>query len=473
MFTSHFAGLSHRAILIIAVAFACMTTGCAAAPPRDYCFSPAGNDDGGDGSAARPYQSIAKANTLSLHPGDRVLFEAGKTFAGNFRMENDGGTARQAIVIGSYGDGRARIDAADGIGITVHNAGGVTVRDLVIFGAGRGFNAGAGVAFFNDLNGSVKLENIRVEDVDVSGFQYEGILVRGMANDGSRSGYRHVQIVGCKSHHNLHTGIYVTGWWKPGASDYANEDVFIGQCEASENTGDPDVPWENRSGSGIFVEAARGALIEHCLARGNGRLCNGQRGGPVGIWASIASDVVIQCNLSSDNHTTGHFDGGGFCLDGGVVHSVMQYNKSESNDGSGFGVFAFDGAPLTAHNVIRGNISINDGRRNGYAGVHLWNGGTGVSDIEIDHNQITLSAADSGSPRAVWIQEGISDVKVHDNVLTTTGQVERAIEIAADVRNVSFQHNEYHCEHVTGAVVWGGKTYLASPDWEQAASGGK
>src|SRR5580658_4669450 len=97
-------------IFVIAIALACMTAGCAAAPPRDYCFSPAGSDDAGDGSAARPYQSIARANTLSLHPGDRVLFEAGKTFAGNFRLERDSGTARQPIVIGSYGAGRATID---------------------------------------------------------------------------------------------------------------------------------------------------------------------------------------------------------------------------------------------------------------------------------------------------------------------------------------------------------------------------
>jgi hypothetical protein len=288
-----------------------------------------------------------------------------------------------------------------------------------------------------------------------------------MAADGSRSGFRHVQIVRSKSHHNLHTGIFVTGWWKPGAQDYANEDVYIDQCEASENTGDPESPWENRSGSGIFVEATKGATIEHCLASGNGRLCKGTGGGPVGIWTSIASDVVIQCNTSKDNHTTGRFDGGGFCLDGGVVHSVLQYNKSESNDGSGFGVFDFEGAPATAHNVIRYNSSTNDGRRNGYAGIHLWNGGNGVNDIEIDHNSITLGPAAVGTPRAIWIQAGVSDVKVHDNVLTTTGRGFHAIEVASDQDGVRFRNNEYHCQTADGAVLWGKKSYAANSSWEQ------
>ncbi len=156
-----FMSLSFLITLIVAV----LTTGCAAAG-RDYCFSPAGNDDAGDGSLARPYQSIAKANALSLHPGDRVLFEAGQTFAGNFRLERDSGTLEQPIVIGSYGAGRATIDAGGEIGVSVHNAAGITVRDLVIFGAGRGRNWGAGVAFFNDLPGAAKLENIRLEDLD-------------------------------------------------------------------------------------------------------------------------------------------------------------------------------------------------------------------------------------------------------------------------------------------------------------------
>jgi hypothetical protein len=466
--------LSRRStILALALMVSCLTTGCSAAPPRDYCFSPAGSDDSGDGSVARPFQSIAKANTLTLHPGDRVLFEADQTFAGNFRLDNDSGTARQPIVIGSYGAGRARIDAQGDIGVAVHNAGGVTVRDLVIFGLGRGRDQGAGVAFLNDLPGAAKMENVRVADVDVSGFQFEGILIRGMANDGSRSGYRHVRIIRCKSHHNLHTGIYVTGWWKPGATDYANQDVYVGECEASENSGDPESPWENRSGSGIFVEATKGATIEHCLASGNGRLCKGDGGGPVGIWASIASDVVIQCNKSIGNHTTGRFDGGGFCLDGGVVHSVLQYNQSEGNDGSGFGVFDFEGAPVTAHNVIRFNSSVNDGRRNGYAGIHLWNGGAGVSDTEVDHNSISLSPADNGSPRGVWIQGGVNDVKLHDNVLTIAGRNSRVIEVAGDQPGVCFRHNEYHCENANGGVVSGGKTYLASPAWEQTGAGGK
>lgn len=452
--------------LMALIALVCV--GCAAAPPpgRDYCFSPSGSDEAGDGSALHPWQSIFKANTLALHPGDRVLFEGGQTFLGNLRLEQSAaGLPQKPVVVSSYGAGRATIDAGDDIGVCVHNAGNIRVSNLVVYGSGRGRNWGAGVAFFNTLVGSRKLENVSIEDVDVSGFQFEGILVRGMSDDGSRGGYRHVRIVRCKSHQNLHTGIYVTGWWKPGADDYANEDVYIAQCDASENTGDPAAPWENRSGSGIFVEATDGAVIEHCLASGNGTLCRGNTGGPVGIWTSIAQNVTIQRNKSVGNRSGGRFDGGGFCLDGGVVNSVVQYNVSQDNDGSGYGVFAFEGSPLTAHNIIRGNKSVDDGRRNGYAGIHLWSAGAGVKDIEIALNDVHMSGADLISPRAIWIQAGASDVRVHDNRIVATAGA-KAVEVSAGQTGVRFHGDTYQTEGSGDVVDWEGKRFTAGAAWE-------
>ena len=107
------------------------------APPRDYYFSPRGSDADGQGTPERPYGSIAKANELGLHAGDRILFEAGQTFDGNLTLDHhDAGTAERPVTIGSYGPGRATIRAGAGTAILVHNAGGVHVRDLVLVGDG-------------------------------------------------------------------------------------------------------------------------------------------------------------------------------------------------------------------------------------------------------------------------------------------------------------------------------------------------
>jgi hypothetical protein len=440
---------------------------CAAAPPRDYYFSPSGGDLDGDGTASHPYQSIEKANGLSLNPGDRVLFQGGQSFAGNLELvSQSAGTAQLPVVIGSYGNGRATIDAEAGTGISVHNAGGVTVRDLIVRGDGRGRNSGEGVAFFNDLPFATKLDDVRVENVDASGFGFDGMLVRGMSSDGSRGGYRRVRIIGCKSHDNLRSGIMVTGWWQNGARDYANRDVYIGYCQASENSGDPDSPDENRSGSGIFVEASDGVVIEHCLANGNGRQCAGLRGGPVGIWCSVAKNAVMQFNRSSDNHTCGRYDGGGFCFDGGVVDSVLQFNLSTNNDGSGYGVYAFEGSPATCHDVIRCNVSTNDGRRNGYAGIHLWNGGGGIRDVEIDHNSITVSAAQPLEPRCIWFQTSAPDVRVHDNLFATIGQGVRCVDVASAESSMQFHGNQYRSTNGVSDVRWNNSTFAADSAWE-------
>jgi len=80
-------------------------------------------------------------------------------------------------------------------------------------------------------------------------------------------------------------------------------------------------------------------------------------------------------------------------------------------------LYAFDGRSADGHNVIR-QYRLNDGRPQRLC-VSTLERGKGVSDIEIDHNQITLSAADSGTPRAVGSRMA-QRREVHDNVLTTT-----------------------------------------------------
>ena len=66
----------------------------------------AGNgSDGNDGrSAASPYQSLAKVNSLSLRAGDAVLFRRGDTFQGTLQISQSG-SGGSPIVLDAYGDG--------------------------------------------------------------------------------------------------------------------------------------------------------------------------------------------------------------------------------------------------------------------------------------------------------------------------------------------------------------------------------
>jgi len=41
----------------------------------------------------------------------------------------------------------------------------------------------------------------------------------------------------------------------------------------------------------------------------------------------------------------------------------MQYNYSHDNDGAGYGIYEYVGAPPWSNNIVRFNISQNDGAR--------------------------------------------------------------------------------------------------------------
>lgn len=100
-----------------------------------YYVSPSGDDSHSGTSAQTAWRTIDKVNAVDLNPGDKVLFQAGRDYHGNLLLTAEGaGTPKQPVVIGSYGSGRARIKPGNGSGVTVPNAGGVVVENLIVTG---------------------------------------------------------------------------------------------------------------------------------------------------------------------------------------------------------------------------------------------------------------------------------------------------------------------------------------------------
>ncbi|SFF26733.1 PA14 domain-containing protein [Spirosoma endophyticum] len=69
-----------------------------------YYVANAGNDSNDGRSTSAPFQSIAKINSLSLQPGDQVLFRRSDTFRGNLQLRQSG-SPNNPIVIDAYGSG--------------------------------------------------------------------------------------------------------------------------------------------------------------------------------------------------------------------------------------------------------------------------------------------------------------------------------------------------------------------------------
>jgi hypothetical protein len=75
----------------------------------------------------------------------------------------------------------------------------------------------------------------------------------------------------------------------------------------------------------------------------------------------------------------------------------MQYNYSHDNTGAGYLLAQFANARAFSNNIVRYNISQNDSRKGNYAGIHFWNGGSGISNTSVYNNTIYMSRPLTGT----------------------------------------------------------------------------
>ncbi len=322
---------------------------------RAWYVDTAGND-AGSGTKYHPFKTINKVNSLSIIAGDTVYFSGGQTFFGRLELPAGlSGTRHRPIVITAYGWDNAMIDSKDSSSIRIYKSRHIKLKGLSLVGAGRkAGNVKDGLALIN-------CKDIDVQDLDISGFQKSGLLIYSSQNVDAKNVF---------VHDNGSAGITVEAPYQTRES----YNIKILYCRAENNPGDP-TNLTNHSGNGIVVGDCRKVLIDHCTATNNGWDMPRIGNGPVGIWAYEADSVIIQHCLSYKNKTSkGGADGGGFDLDGGVTNSVVQYNLSYDNWGSGYCIFQYWGASPWHHNIFRYNISENDGTvSDSQAGLYIWN----------------------------------------------------------------------------------------------------
>lgn len=443
-----------------------------------YYVSPSGNDNHSGTSAQTAWQTIDKVNAIDLNPGDKVLFEVGHDYPGNLLLTaEDAGTPERPVVIASYGSGRATIKAGDGSGVTVRNAGGVVVENLIVNSTDYKTNVGSGIKIVNELPNNQKLEYIRVQSIEVAGFGKRknpagdvfqppngcGIFVGGNASDKSKSGYKDVRITNCVTYQNEYFGILINGYWQDDPNTYANSDVYISHCKSYDNPGDPNY-FVNHSGSGILMVDVDGGMIEYCEAYNNGYDCFNPAGGPVGIWAAVVNKVIIQNCESHHNRTSGRGDGDGFDFDGGTTNSIMQYNYSHDNDGAGYLICSHRNAPHTYNNnILRYNISVNDCQKIRAGGICFWSGSPEedpIHNTQIYGNTIYSSR---GPAIAFWQKEGIYNTKIYNNLFITANN-QKFVQGNPDKSTATFAGNAYWA--VDGKYDFAG--YKSLEDWRAA-----
>jgi Right handed beta helix region len=323
---------------------------------NSYYLSASGND-ANDGSKTKPWKTIAPLNTRKLEAGDTVYFEGGQVFAGSILLDSgDKGLKEKPVVLTSFGSGKAHINAGNNAALTLFETEYVRITNLAFTGSGRKTgNTKDGVV----INGC---KNIYIDSLDINGFQKSGLNIYISADIEANRVY---------AYENGFAGISVSGIY---GNKKSCRNIVLRNCTAENNPGDP-TNLTNHSGNGIVAGFCTGVTIEHCAATNNGWDMPRQGNGPVGIWAWEADSAVIQHCISYRNKTSpGAKDGGGFDLDGGVTNSIIQYCLSYENQGSGFGIFQYAGASTWNNNIVRFNISENDGSVTvGCGGILVWN----------------------------------------------------------------------------------------------------
>ena len=361
-----FLSLARKGLLLLA----CVASTRAMA--TTYYVSPQGSDANNGQSPQKAWATLAKANATTFQPGDRLLFEGGKSFAGTLTLDQkDSGTLLKPLLISSYGRGRATVRSGKESALLATNCAGVILKNLNFVGVGDD-DGNDGVVFAVDLASGAKLPLLLIDSVDVSGFTGNGLL---LASEAAYAGYVGVAITHVRAFGNGAAGIASYDAAEPTSTKYGFQDVYVGYCEANKNTG----------AGGIVLGGVQNGLVEYCRASGN---CEGYSGG-VGIWGYSMKNVVIQYCIADHTETT-YGDGEGFDLDGGSENCRIQYCYSYDNFGPGYMHCDYPGSRPNRHNIIQYCLSQNDARFDTYnaSGFVFVTDGEGHEDCHIVNNVV-------------------------------------------------------------------------------------
>jgi hypothetical protein len=348
--------LSASFLLIIIFTCCCKTDSSKKSYPGNvYYINGLTGNDTCSGTIKKPVKTIGEVNKRITEKAGSIFFAGGQIFDGTLDMKEIHGDDSFPIIIGSYGDGRAVINGGNKEAIRIENCSNIRLQLLNLKGRGRKEG--------NTTNGLqlISSTNCIIEDIHSEGFQKSGVDLYNC---------KHIKVLKVQVVNNGFSGINLMG-----SDRNSSRNIFIGDCRAENNAGDPTM-LDNHSGNGILAGVSDSVTIDHCTATNNGWDMPRQGNGPVGIWAWECDHVIIQYCISYRNKTSkGGKDGGGFDLDGGVKNSLIQYCLSYENQGAGYGLFQYAGASDWSNNVIRYCVSINDANTTeGSGSFFIWNG---------------------------------------------------------------------------------------------------
>jgi len=432
-----------------------------------YFVTPGSGSNGPSGATIK--HTLADVNALDLNRGDKVYLDGTASFSGtlSFNAADAGlatGLAADVVTVTSYG-GRATINAGNGDAIYVENAAGFDISNLKLVGtsddSGVNYdstakkNHPAGINFVTNDNPAARRGYVHISDIEATGFWQAGIYFQTSVKtdwsgyNSAGNGYDFVTIDNVWIHDSGNTGIEFIGG---AVNDSTN--VTVSNAVTEYNAGHAGLTHNN--GSGIILSSVDGGVVRNSVASYNGILGYGG----VGIWAWKAANITIEHSEAHHNQTSTNKDGGGFDLDGGVTNSILQHNYSHDNEGSGYGLFQYRGAPAWGNNIVRYNISRNDARGNDAGAISIWDGGSGIKNVDIYGNTIYMDGSglfSGATPQAIQITTRTTNVHFYNNIIATRNGVQ-LLDIARGQSGFIFKGNDLWTYGGAFNTKWSGKT---------------
>src|SRR5262245_30488319 len=97
---------------------------------QTYYVSPSGDDAANGSTKNTAWRTLARAALQWFNAGDRLLLEGGVVHAGSIALDPSNSAGN--FEIGSYGGGRAIIDAGNHSGIVIKNLNDIKISSLAI-----------------------------------------------------------------------------------------------------------------------------------------------------------------------------------------------------------------------------------------------------------------------------------------------------------------------------------------------------
>ncbi len=432
---------------------------------KKYFVNTTGNNTDGL-SLATAWTSLDKVNSNTFLSGDTILFEAGKTFAGNLEFDNtDGNSPSNPIFISTYGGGIATIKTSvtNKCGFKASNTQGFHLSNLHFSGPGNGTQKDIDGILFFTTNPTGYLSNISIKNCEVSGFGYCGIRFYSNWDINVKAGYKDVFIENCKVHDCRENGIVSFAYDNQSTNFYHHKNFNIRNTEVYNISGYAS---STHKGSGIVLSQIDSSLIERCVAYNTGT-ANSACGGPGGIWVWAANRITIQfCESHHNSSGTGTgCDGLGFDLDGGVTNSIIQYCYSHDNDGAGYLLGNFDGARPWGNNTVRYCISANDSRTNNSPVTLFTAPNTQWNGLKFYNNTIVVSTSaknnypDFGAFQMTNYGSNMSGIECYNNIFQTAdGLPFVSVPLVFTPQNPKFIGNMYYTNGTKTVWKWGSQT---------------